>query len=131
MPESVKDRPTNAIEHIFLFSKSPVYYYDYKAIMEDAVTEDCSENGKRNKRNVWTVRAAMYRGAHFATFPIDLIVPCVKAGSPKGGLVMDPFMGSGTVAHVAKKLGRQYTGVELNPDYHKIIHERTKQEELF
>jgi DNA modification methylase len=73
----------------------------------------------------------MYRGAHFATFPIDLIIPCIQAGSPKGGLVLDPFMGSGTVAFVSKRLGRDYTGVELNPDYHKIIYERTKQEELF
>ena len=131
MPESVKDRPTNATEHIFLFSKNPLYYYDHEAIMEDAVTEDYSEEGKRNKRNVWKVRAAMYRGAHFATFPVELITPCVLAGCPQGGLVLDPFMGSGTVAYVAKKFGRNYTGVELNPDYHKIIHERTKQEELF
>jgi len=131
MPESVKDRPTNAHEHIFLLSKQPNYYYDYKSIMEEAVTEDYTEEGKRNKRNVWKIRAAMYRGAHFATFPIDLIIPCIQAGSPKGGLVLDPFMGSGTVAFVSKRLGRDYTGVELNPDYHKIIYERTKQEELF
>ena len=85
----------------------------------------------RNKRDVWSVRVASYPGAHFATFPTELIIPCIKAGSPKGGLVLDPFMGSGTVAEAAKSYGRFYTGVELNPEYHKIIHNRTKQQELF
>ena len=85
----------------------------------------------RNKRDVWNVRVASYPGAHFATFPKELIIPCIKAGSPKGGLVLDPFMGSGTVAEAAQSYGRSYTGVELNPEYHKIIHNRTKQQELF
>ena len=132
IPESIKDRPTSSHEHIFLFSKQPKYYYDFESVKEKIT--NIENNGGyeyRNKRDVWSVRVASYPGAHFATFPIELIIPCIKAGSPKGGLVLDPFMGSGTVAEAAKSYGRFYTGVELNPEYHKIIHNRTKQQELF
>jgi DNA modification methylase len=132
IPESIKDRPTSSHEHIFLFSKQPKYYYDFESVKEKINGID--NNGiyeYRNKRDVWSVRVASYAGAHFATFPLELIIPCIKAGSPKGGLVLDPFMGSGTVAEAAKTYGRFYTGVELNPEYHKIIHNRTKQQELF
>ena len=131
MPESVKDRPTSSHEYIFLFSKNTQYYYDYESVKEKVIDGLSKDYEYRNKRDVWNVRVASYPGAHFATFPKELIIPCIKAGSPKGGLVLDPFMGSGTVAEAAQSYGRSYTGVELNPEYHKIIHNRTKQQELF
>jgi len=149
MPESVTDRCTKSHEHIFLLSKSPKYYFDHEAIKEDSVTpittkskqafktpggeaavnygtnEDKWEpTGKRNKRDVWTVTTKPYKEAHFATFPPDLIRPCVLAGAPAGGVVLDPFMGAGTTAMVAKIEGRQYVGFELNPEYIKIAEKR-------
>ena len=132
IPESVKDRPTSSHEHIFLFSKQPKYYFDSKSIKEKI--ENLDNNGgyeHRNKRDVWSVRVASYPGSHCATFPMELITPCIKAGSPEGGLVLDPFMGTGTVAEAAKKLSRRYTGCELNLEYWKIIQNRLKQQELF
>ena len=132
IPESVKDRPTSSHEHIFLFSKQPKYYFDSESIKEKI--ENLDNNGgyeHRNKRDVWSVRVASYPGSHCATFPMELITPCIKAGSPEGGLVLDPFMGTGTVAEAAKKLSRKYTGCELNLEYWKIIENRLKQQELF
>jgi DNA modification methylase len=85
------------------------------------------EIGKRNKRSVWTVNTKPYKGAHFAVFPQELIEPCIMAGAPQGGVVLDPFMGSGTTAQVAQNLGRQYLGCELNPEYAPLQAERTKQ----
>ena len=78
----------------------------------------------RNKRSVWSVATKPFKGAHFATFPPDLITPCIMAGCPAGGVVLDPFMGAGTTAVVAKSLGRNYVGVELNGEYVKIADER-------
>ena len=85
-----------------------------------------SESGKRNKRSVWTVATMPFKEAHFATFPEALIEPCILAGSPPGGLVLDPFMGAGTTAVVATRLGRQYVGAELNPDYARIAEARIR-----
>ena len=79
---------------------------------------------RRNKRNVWTVSTKSYKGAHFATFPPDLIVPCILAGSRLGGVVLDPFLGSGTTAATAFEHGRDYIGIELNTDYEPLIKER-------
>jgi DNA modification methylase len=79
---------------------------------------------ERNKRSVWTVSTKPYSGAHFATFPEDLIEPCILAGAPAGGVVLDPFMGSGTTGAVATRLGRQWIGCELNPDYEPLQRER-------
>ena len=148
MPESVRDRCTKSHEYIFLMSKSQKYYYDYEAIMEDTITQDNSNRDrdnqklnntsgrtmmgglktnnyeKRNKRSVWTVTTKPFKGAHFATFPEDLIIPCILAGCPKGGIVLDPFMGAGTTALVAKRLDRHYVGYELNSDYIKIAEDR-------
>ena len=85
-------------------------------------------NGKtRNRRSVWTVVKQGYRGAHFATFPPDLIEPCILAGSRPGDIVLDPFMGSGTTAGVALKHGRQYLGCELNPEYGLLHAERIRR----
>jgi len=84
-------------------------------------------NGTRNKRTVWTVATSPYAEAHFATFPPKLIEPCILAGCPSGGLVLDPFAGSGTTIQVAQQLGRQGVGVELNPAYITLADTRTAQ----
>jgi len=144
MPESVTDRCTKAHEYIFLLSKSPKYFYDADAISEPAIhagddrgsrtdsrrgTECNSMSGKtgetRNKRSVWEVTTKPYSGAHFATFPPDLIKPCILAGCPAGGTVLDPFGGSGTTGMVALELGRSAELIELNPAYVEIIEGRT------
>ena len=78
----------------------------------------------RNKRSVWTVPTRGFKGAHFATFPPDLIRPCIAAGSPSDGVVLDPFMGAGTTALVARELGRNYVGIELNEEYVRLAGER-------
>ncbi|PVY81091.1 site-specific DNA-methyltransferase (cytosine-N4-specific) [Cupriavidus alkaliphilus] len=81
----------------------------------------------RNKRSVWMIATQPYAGAHFATFPESLVEPCILAGSRPGDIVFDPFMGSGTVASVAQRLGRRWIGAELNPDYIALQAERTRQ----
>ena len=147
MPESVKDRCTKAHEYIFLLSKNKNYYYNNEAIKEpvkqDWGTRDRT-NGKyhnegtglqphsgltksytkKNKRSVWSVTKKPYKGAHFATFPPELIEPCIKAGSEVGDIILDPFMGSGTTARVAKLLDRYYIGCELHKEYNNLIQER-------
>jgi DNA modification methylase len=145
MPESVRDRCTKAHEYIFLLSKSPKYYFDHEAIKEPSVYSGRQNSqrgfsGKRsfeliqqpfrhvtetrNKRSVWTVTTKPFKGAHFATFPQDLIGPCVLAGSPKGGTVLDPFFGAGTTGVVARKHDRDFIGIELNPEYVEIAKRR-------
>jgi len=119
MPESVRDRCTKAHEYIFLFSKSQNYYFDVDAIKEPT----------RRKRSVWNIQKKPYKGAHFAVYPPDLIEPCIKAGSEEGDIVLDPFMGSGTTAMVAKSLGRDYNGCELHEDYGNLIEQRVKEYE--
>ena len=114
MPESVRDRCTKAHEYIFLFSKNQNYHFDVDAIKEPT----------RRKRSVWNIQKKPYRGAHFAVFPPDLIEPCIKAGSEEGDTILDPFMGSGTTAMVAKKLNRHYIGCELHENYGNLIEER-------
>ena len=149
MPESVRDRCTKAHEYIFLLSKSERYYFDSEAMQEDAVkgaarssfntgktathqmgrssNAERVEDGKRNRRSVWTVATRPYKGAHFATFPPALIEPCILAGSRVGDIVLDPFMGSGTTAFVAKSHQRNYLGCELNPNYVDLQRDRVKQ----
>lgn len=157
MPESVKDRCTKSHEYLFLFSKSPNYYFDASAIREDAVgghlgkaahfKREGSKRGqilpgqsygthrperdsteysgeKRNRRSVWTVPTRPYKGAHFATFPPELIEPCVLAGCPAGGIVLDPFGGSGTTAGVSLAHGRGAISCELNPEYAALMPDR-------
>jgi len=146
MPESVTDRCTKAHEYIFLMSKNPNYYFDNKAIQEPCTTqegrpsaivrdrvygynskqaalgrarggEETPEPSTRNKRSVWSVNVKPYKEAHFATFPKELIEPCVLAGCPKDGTILDPFGGSGTTAEVAIENGRNALLIELNPEY--------------
>ncbi|MFN0100758.1 MAG: DNA-methyltransferase [Bryobacteraceae bacterium] len=119
-PESVKDRPTKAHEYVFLLSKAKDYFYDTKAVKEPALTKGST----RNRRTVWSVNTEAFPGAHFATFPPNLIEPMVLAGSRPTDLVIDPFFGSGTVGEVCQRLGRSFVGVELNPDYAKIAFKR-------
>lgn len=89
--------------------------------------QDVGAGDTRNKRSVWTVSTKPYSGAHFAVFPADLIEPCILAGAPAGGVVLDPFMGSGTTAQVSQDLGRQWIGCELNRAYEPLQNERIAQ----
>lgn len=84
--------------------------------------------GTRNKRSVWSVTTKPFKGAHFATFPPALIEPCILAGSPRGGVVLDPFFGAGTTGLVAQRHGRQWIGCELNPEYAAIAQTRIEAE---
>ncbi len=120
MPESVTDRPTRSHEYLFLLTKSERYHYDHEAIKEPMAGGD----GLRNKRDVWTMPTASYSDAHFATYPPDLIKPCILAGCPVGGTVLDPFGGSGTTGMVALELGRKAILIELNPEYAKLAEGR-------
>ncbi len=154
MPEAVKDRCVKSHEYIFLFSLKPKYYFDYKAIQEKAkyigdnrgarkdirrdepkacsVAASSQPTGEyKNKRSVWSFNTAQSGEAHFAVFPEKLPELCIKAGTKEGDVVLDPFMGSGTTATVAKRLGRKWVGIELNEDYAKFIKNKTAQEELF
>lgn len=144
MPESVTDRPTKAHEYLFLLAKSQTYFYDAAAIADSAVAlknrkgngkilnggegrilgratnphcglgEHWTPDGTRNRRTVWEVTTQPTPMAHFATFPEALVEPCVLAGCPVGGTVLDPFAGSGTVGRVALSKGRQAVLIELN-----------------
>ena len=120
MPESVRDRCTKSHEYIFLFSKSRDYYFDVDAIKIPTV----DNTSLKRKKSVWDVKLKPYKEAHFATYPSELIEPCILAGSEKGDIILDPFMGSGTTAMVAKSLGRDYIGCELHEDYGKLIDKR-------
>lgn len=191
MPESVRDRPTSAHEHLFLLSKSERYYYDQDAVREPAAPSSVKRwqqdidsqagsdranggrktNGRmkavggprttardnfrradskraaahpgqsvgthrpdredtvpnpqgRNLRNVWTVATRPFSEAHFATFPPDLVEPCIKAGCPAGGVVLDPFGGAGTTGLVADRLQRDALLIELNPEYAALARRR-------
>ncbi len=148
LPESVTDRPTKSHEYIFLLSKSKKYYYDADAIKEECITYDTSTQDrdnsklnntpgrtrmdglvhnhyeKRNKRDVWEVPTSQFKGAHFACFPEKLIEPCILAGCPEGGIVFDPFMGSGTTGIVATRHQRGFIGSEINPEYFEMCKQR-------
>lgn len=135
MPESVRDRCTKAHEYVFLLSKGERYYFNTDAIKEPATYAGKMRGGStnryeqnaagmdsriyntRNKRSVWTVQPKPFKGAHFATFPPKLIEPCILAGAEPGGVVLDPFCGSGTTGVVAIENGRKFLGIEINQEY--------------
>ena len=119
MPESVKDRPARSHEYLFMLTKSERYFYDWQAVREVA-----DGGGMRNRRSVWNVNTRPFAGAHFATFPPDLIRPCIQASTEPGDYVLDPFFGSGTVGLVCQEESRQYIGIELNPEYVALASER-------
>lgn len=151
MPESVKDRCTKSHEYLFLLSKNQKYYFDSEAIAEEAVSNigetkirfggskygdnedikysiysgnEWKPTETRNKRDVWMIPVQPTKEAHFATYPEKLVEPCILAGSRSGGVVLDPFFGSGTTGRVAMKHGRGYIGIELNPEYIEIEKKR-------
>lgn len=158
MPESVKDRPTKSHEYLFLLTKSTKYFYDYEAIREplaestikrDLYTREVKEGNKsrvagiyavdhtrdsksnpagKNKRDVWFVQTKPFKDAHFAVYPFELIEPCILAGSKEGDTVLDPFSGSGTTGVVALRHGRNYIGLELNPEYAELSKRRIKSD---
>ena len=158
MPESVKDRPTSCHEKIWLITKNKKYYYDAESIKEPLASSSIprlqqdiknqigttrAHGGKkingnfkavgniekgRNKRNVWTITTKPFRGAHFATFPKDLLEPCIKAGCPEGGIVLDPFAGAGTTGIVAAINNRNAVLIELNSEYIKLAEDRIEKE---
>ena len=151
MPESVTDRPTKAHEFMFLLTKNARYFYDADAVREEATCDrirgparhpcgDTNGNeglarrdsgGARNLRTVWTIPTAPYPGAHFATFPPKLIEPCIKAGCPQGGTVLDPFGGSGTTAQVARDCGCKAILIELSEEYMALARKRNEQGVMF
>lgn len=153
MPESVKDRCTKAHEYLFLLTKSARYAYDADAIKEPATglpprntkpgsayeSDDVHHRTdanlhaigaveQRNKRSVWTVPSAPFHDAHFATYPPALIEPCILAGCPRDGVVLDPFGGAGTTGLVAARHLRRAILLELNPDYAVMAHRRISEE---
>ena len=148
MPESVTDRCTKSHEYLFLLSKSPKYFYDNEAIKEPGLHPG-RMNGRvggnkyqqegsglaphsgvakayesRNKRDVWTIATEPFGGAHFAVMPTALVELCILAGSERGDLVLDPFAGSGTVGVVALRHDRDFVGIEVNPEYAQLAHNR-------
>ena len=153
MPESVTDRPTKAHEYVFLLSKRPRYFYDADAIREphestrwggrhsgpntddwkngsrirERDDRDHYPDGGRNARSVWEIATQPFPEAHFATYPAALVRRCILAGSREGDTVLDPFVGSGTTAHVARKHGRHAIGIDLNSDYLEIAARRLQQ----
>lgn len=155
MPESVTNRCTKSHEYIFLLSKSEKYYFNHDAMIENAVYPESGEcckriryggnkytatpdkfnrtksgnaynyTGKRNKRDVWTVATKPEKSSHFAAYPSELIEPCVLAGCPLDGVILDPFIGTGTTAMVAKIYSRNFIGFEINQEYMDIISKKT------
>lgn len=143
-PENVRDRPTKTHEYVFLLTKSEHYYYDWKAIAEPTVYPPGSRkdagrtsfNGKygdesfrairevRNRRTVWRIPTEPNAESHFAIMPEALVEVCVLAGSKPNDVVLDPFLGSGTVALVSRRLRRRSVGIELNPEYVEIAKRR-------
>jgi site-specific DNA-methyltransferase (adenine-specific) len=148
MPQSVQDRFTVDFEEIFFLVKSKKYYFDQDSVKEEATSTDNTFRNRddtrlnntpgrtkmgglvhnnyttKNKRCVWDIPTKPFTEAHFAVFPEELIETPIKAGCPENGLILDPFMGSGTTAIVALKNNRNYVGCELNPEYIQIAENR-------
>jgi DNA modification methylase len=122
-PESVKDRPTRAHEYIFLFSKSEHYFYRADAIKEP-VSSPNGNGGLRNRRSVWSINTEPFPEAHFATFPPSLVRPAILAGTEPSDLVLDPFLGSGTVGQVALEEDRRFVGIEVKSEYAELAVKR-------
>lgn len=119
-PESVKDRPTRCHEYMFLLTKSEKYNYVYDELIEPAK----SKNGFRNRRTVWSINTEPFHYAHFASFPKELVRPCILASANENDMVLDPFFGSGTVGVVCLELNRRFVGIELKPEYVEIARKR-------
>ena len=155
MPESVTDRPTRSHEYLFLLTKSKQYYYDHEIVKEEMVSKPMTRNrnnegynlslgdgrnrfsvgaraygddGKRNRRSVWTIAPKPFKEAHFAVMPEALVEPCILAGSAPEDFILDPFAGAGTTGLVSIRNGRHFIGIELNPQYIEIADKRLKKE---
>jgi len=156
-PCSAKDRFTVDFEYLFFFSKKKKYYFEQQLEPIKQSTYDRCKTGcginkganyqglnkenfehlqqrildgtikGRNKRTVWSMASSSYHGAHFATYPLKLIESPIKAGCSEGGIVLDPFIGSGTTAVVAEKFNRNWLGIELNPEYVKLAEQRINE----
>lgn len=116
MPESVKNRPTNATEEVFLLTKSPTYFYDPNGFRETSGA---------NLRNYWILGPDPNGNGHPAAFPRELARRCILLGSRVGDTILDPFGGSGTTGLVSSELGRKAILIELNPAYAQMGRERT------
>lgn len=151
MPESVRDRLSNRHEHLFMLTKQPRYWFDLDAIREPHTAPERRAGARafrardlnhqrtatgaysgpdargRNPGDVWEIATRPYPAAHFATFPIDLPLRCIKSGCRPCGTVLDPFSGSGTTGAAARQLGRKYVGIDLNPAYHDLAKDRFAQ----
>lgn len=151
MPESVTDRPTKSHEMIYLFAKQGSYFYDQEAVAEKALQPfgkaqltgqikqgilrhlNSSTLGTnagvptRNLRDVWHLSPEPTSAEHFAAFPTEIPRRCILAGCPRDGVVLDMFSGTGTVAYMARKLGRHFIGCDLNPDYVQMARKRLTQ----
>lgn len=151
MPESVRDRLSNRHEHLFMLTKSPRYWFDLDAIREPHAAPERKAGAQafrardlnhqrtatgaysgpdargRNPGDIWEMATRPYAAAHFATFPIELPLRCIKAGCKPGGTVLDPFSGSGTTGAAARRLGRKHIGIDLNPAYHDLAINRFAQ----
>lgn len=153
MPESVKDRCTKSHEYVFLFSKQESYYFDFESIKEQSISTKPAGNKntmnkgrlkpegwsfdpeksipeKRNRRSVWKVSTKPSRYGHHATYPEELIEPCVLAGCPRGGIILDPFIGTGTTGVVANTNDRKFIGIDLNPRNIEICEDRISEVKL-
>ena len=120
MPESVRDRCTKSHEYLFLLSKNQNYYFDVDVIK----VANSTGNQFKRRKSVWNVNTKPNKDAHFAVYPPELIEPCILSSSQQNDIILDPFMGSGTTAMVAKELGRYYIGCELHEEYGNLIQER-------
>ena len=156
LPQGVSDRFTNDFEPIFFFAKSNKYSFNQQfeaytkpldrwggdELTAKGISEWSENTGQnayrtrnlrpnpegRNMRSVWSINTKGESEKHFACYPQQLVNRIIKAGCPEGGIVLDPFMGSGTTAVVARKLNRNYVGFELNPEYIKIADRKLKRE---
>ena len=130
MPEAVTDRCVKSHEYIFLFSKKPKYYFDHEAVQETAIGDS---QEKKNRRSVWSIYLKPYSGAHFAVYPRELPLLCIKASTAPGDIVLDIFGGSGTTGEVAEMLGRKYILIEINKEYVEVMKNRLniEQQNLF
>jgi len=153
MPSSANDRFTVDFEYVYFFVKNQKYWFEQqfepsiypddnrKARVNPLIAKDHKSGGNkiaagdktypnRNKRCVWDVTTKGFSDAHFATFPEKLVEPMIRSGCPKKGIVLDPFIGSGTVAKVAKRFKRNWIGIELNPEYIKMAGKRIKHVQM-
>lgn len=153
IPSPVSDRLATRHERVYLLTKGPRYHFDLDAIREE-YTGDRSPTRRahttankantlrgqwtldkvlahpgRNPGDVWSISTRPYPAAHFATFPIDLPLRCIKAGCKPGGMVLDPFSGSGTTGAAALGLDRRYIGIDINPEYHDLARARIALQE--